>query len=664
MILDSITLKNFGVYGGEAKAVLSPANDQKPIVLFGGMNGGGKTTLLDAVQLGLYGPKARCASRGKLGYRDYLRAMIHRGVPAAEGASIELNFRRAIEGEMRYHRLSRAWRDNGKETSDTVQVFTDAILDKDLSQHWEEFIEGYIPSGIAHLFFFDAEQIKELAEGEHAAEILGTAIHTLLGLDLVDQLETDLIVLERRKRAESRSGEETRQIAEAHGEVERMQRLLDEAKLEQGALYTDVRNRAAEVAQAESRFRQEGGELYLVRAELEAERHQLKADLAREEAALRELAAGAAPLLLIPGLLEEAERLARTEHEARREHLLAAVLKQRDSGIIKKLQKQSLPPQYLALVQSLLDKDRAQRKMCGGKIILPDAGDHLAARLRHIQSTVLPETRKVIEQKIEIITALQERLTRLEMELARVPAKDAIAGWQLELERARKRHQERQVALIAHEDKIRLLVRQLEDAERRYKRELGEGVEAQVDREHVARLLKHSARMRDTLGKFRVAAIRKHTSRLERLILDSFVQLLRKSSLVTGLSIDPSTFRIELTGGDGQLLPFERLSAGERQLLATSILWGLAKASGRSLPTIIDTPLGRLDSSHRRHLLERYFPVASHQVILLSTDEEIDETSLKLLKRFVGREYQLTFNEQHRSTSIEKGYFWNYEATA
>jgi len=68
MILDSITLKNFGVYRGEQKADLAPVSDQKPIVLFGGMNGGGKTTLLDAVQLGLYGPKARCAGRGKLGY--------------------------------------------------------------------------------------------------------------------------------------------------------------------------------------------------------------------------------------------------------------------------------------------------------------------------------------------------------------------------------------------------------------------------------------------------------------------------------------------------------------------------------------------------------------------------------------------------------------------
>src|SRR6185295_3019177 len=118
-------------------------------------------------------------------------------------------------------------------------------------------------------------------------------------------------------------------------------------------------------------------------------------------------------------------------------------------------------------------------------------------------------------------------LTQLEMELARVPARDAIAGLQLELERIRKRHQERQVALTAKEDKIRLLVRQLEDAERRYKCALGEGVEVQVDREHAERLLKHSARMRDTLGKFRVAAIRKHTARLERLILESFAQLLR-----------------------------------------------------------------------------------------------------------------------------------------
>ena len=129
------------------------------------------------------------------------------------------------------------------------------------------------------------------------------------------------------------------------------------------------------------------------------------------------------------------------------------------------------------------------------------------------------------------------------------------------------------------------------------------------------------------------------------------------------MKIDPETFRIELTDGDGRVVPFDRFSAGERQLLATSLLWGLARASGRPLPTIIDTPLGRLDSSHRRHMIERYFPVASHQVILLSTDEEIDEESLQRLLPYIGRKYHLQFDEASRSTTITEGYFWNNETT-
>jgi DNA sulfur modification protein DndD len=144
-------------------------------------------------------------------------------------------------------------------------------------------------------------------------------------------------------------------------------------------------------------------------------------------------------------------------------------------------------------------------------------------------------------------------------------------------------------------------------------------------------------------------------------MLEAFKQLLRKTNLITGLKIDPETFRVELTGGDQRPLPLERLSAGERQLLATSLLWGLARASGRPVPTIIDTPLGRLDSSHRRHLVERYFPVASHQIILLSTDEEIDADNFNRLQKFIGRTYNLRFDETGRSTDITPGYFWNHE---
>jgi DNA sulfur modification protein DndD len=88
-----------------------------------------------------------------------------------------------------------------------------------------------------------------------------------------------------------------------------------------------------------------------------------------------------------------------------------------------------------------------------------------------------------------------------------------------------------------------------------------------------------------------------------------------------------------------------------------AMLWGLARVAGRSLPTIIDTPLGRLDGIHRLTVVDRYFPNASDQVILLSTDKEIDAELAGRLEPAIGRRYQLVFDEELQSTVIESGYF-------
>jgi DNA sulfur modification protein DndD len=144
---------------------------------------------------------------------------------------------------------------------------------------------------------------------------------------------------------------------------------------------------------------------------------------------------------------------------------------------------------------------------------------------------------------------------------------------------------------------------------------------------------------------------------LEQHIKHKFIALMRKDNLISAINICPLTFELSLKDMNAELLEPSRLSAGERQLLAIAILWGLAEASGKEIPTVIDTPLGRLDGEHRTKLIDHYFPLASSQVILLSTDEEINGEYYSKLNNSVAQEYSINYLEKERTSEISKGYF-------
>lgn len=655
MILDAIILENFGAYGGRQEAALTP-EDGKPVILFGGLNGGGKTTLLDAIQLAFYGPKARLSNRGR-GYRDYLRDSIHRGGDPGEGASITLRFRRVVEGENRDFELQRYWREGVKGIEETVRVLREGKLDDLFTEHWDEIMETCLPSGIAHLFFFDGEQIKELAEGGHAAEILGAAVHSLLGLDLVDRLESDLKVFERRKKAEVLDPDAVRRIDQARGELQQIDVEQEKVATQEGALVNQAGRLGKELRAREEQFRAEGGELYLRRQELEAELEQLKARKAATEAQWRELLAGPLPLLLVDSLLGEVEQQARRETEIRRARALQDALEARDREVLTLLERENGDAESVRRIAQILDTDREQRIGLAKEPLILDAEDGLSARLAHLRAVVLPQAEQQALDLAEKLAGLEEKIARLEIEKDRVPTADRIEGLQRELEAARGAHEAKLAELEAVRVRREALRRQRAAAEARLD-QLGEqDLNARFAEDDRQRLLKHSGRVRETLGRFRARIVRRHVANIEALMLESFRRLLRKTGLVTGLTINPETFEATLTGRDGKVLPFDRLSAGERQLLATALLWGLARASGRPVPTIIDTPLGRLDSSHRRHLIERYFPCASHQVILLSTDEEIVGPYYEALKPFISRTYLLNHDDDLGTTNLEPGYF-------
>jgi DNA sulfur modification protein DndD len=242
--------------------------------------------------------------------------------------------------------------------------------------------------------------------------------------------------------------------------------------------------------------------------------------------------------------------------------------------------------------------------------------------------------------------------------LATVPELDAIAALLDERQKAIQRVEEARGRHKALEEEVQKIVRHCEHQQSVLAALMEKQVERDFLQEDASRIVFHSKRARKTLEVFSKELLHRHVKNISRLVLDSFHRLLRKQSLVSDLKINPETFSLDLSGSDGGQLSSERLSAGERQLLAVSILWGLARASGRALPAVIDTPLGRLDAYHRNQLIERYFPYASHQVILLSTDEEIDEEYYAKIRPWVGSSYKLEFDNERDGTTVQPGYFW------
>lgn len=108
---------------------------------------------------------------------------------------------------------------------------------------------------------------------------------------------------------------------------------------------------------------------------------------------------------------------------------------------------------------------------------------------------------------------------------------------------------------------------------------------------------------------------------------------------------------------DLQIIVISTISAGEKQLMVIALLWALGICSKKRLPVIIDTPLSRLDSNHRTALIKTYFPHASDQTIILSTDSEIDQHYYDLMKENVDDEYTLVYDDLSKSSSIVSGYF-------
>ena len=669
MILHKLTLNNVGLFRGTQTVNLTP-NGKGPIILIGGMNGAGKTTLLDAVRLCLYGKRAIGNRVSHNEYYDYLSAMIHRGsdsIMPLNHASVSLDFEYAHGGETKQYRVERAWRQYGldhRTVSEGLTVSEDDLLDTEFeADHWQDRVDELIPIGVSQFFFFDGEDIQKLADDASHDLYLAESIKALLGLNLVERLQSDLRVYANRlvKRDSPEPAQE--EIQEVESEIARLESELVDARAHAESLNTKIEKLEAQIARQESRIASEGGSYAARRESLKLQQTQLLADIEGLENDIRDLCGELFPFTLVPKLLKRlADRLLKEmeldEWEARNR-----VLETQNTELLETITSGTFWD-GVSLSESQINAVRAKiTPLLKTQLEYPEnlhdfkkIGERSPSECDRLLEWVDACLNDVPQEFRELNDTLQEaqlELQKVEQDLQKVPAEEVLkplveklSALNQTLGQLSKQEQEA-------DQSIRTLSYQLEVAERkldklRYTQQLEEA--------HVQRQMRVE-NVQSVLSAYTAQLTQAKIATLGDTIIEGFNQLSHKSDRIRRVELDPQTFAVTLYDTHNRAVLKEELSAGEKQIYTTALLWALAKTSGKSLPMILDTPLGRLDSSHRQLLVERYFPYASHQVVLLSTDTEVDGDLHSLLEPHISHTFHLAYQQAEGLTTIKEGYF-------
>lgn len=650
MWISKIELTNFKSYRRAEFNFPEPQNGEN-IVLIGGMNGFGKTSILEALYLCLYGKDAMAhLARAGLKLEDV------RGYPTFLERAFNGEARRASEDVMSvrvvvnrtkskaidvlrrwYFRTSTG---NWIEDEAVVREITRGVPGVPKTDGKAGFQLGdllddqFVPAHIAPFFFFDGEEVKKLAD-QSRIEQVKQGLEGLLGIVLLRNLAERLRSFENAKRAGIASVD--------HESIDKMLEALtaDEAKLD--ALKRDEEESKTKLAalkdERTSLFERiaaaggGGGDIATVK-DLVEEREQYRSAQRDTQKALERILAEKLPFHLMPRSL-----LAEFKKQLQREVALVAwetecraLQPKRD-----KFERAFLGADEPAITPALTDAQIAAMKArietawaslfhppptdCADKLVHSYLHEGLRERALQFLDSI-----SVGQQDVHDLLSSQrehqERIEELNRKIHRVEGIDrdgTLAELKRQLSDINSGIEELESRLKDDAREIIGLEVTVGNTRARYNQESKRRDESSP----VRQLLSKSERVRMVIDEVVPHLFPLKVQSLANAMTRVYKQLAHKDQVSKIVIENDGTTRI-LSKTNREIV-FDR-SAGENQIFATALIAGLAEVSGVRAPMVVDTPLGRLDSRHRENIFKFWTSNLDRQVILLSQDEEIDES--------------------------------------
>ena len=425
----------------------------------------------------------------------------------------------------------------------------------------------------------------------------------------------------------------------------------------------DIEKKQKETNVLEEKISKLGGGYASKRAELKEKKIQLKAKLEQIEEEIRNNCADILPFTLIPKQLESVQKQLEIDQNILKNTFEKEILESNFSNIESKVNSKKfwsgvsvdskVKNELLSKLSSLFE-ETAEGSSVTEKSLFNFSVDD-TSKLIGLIKKIKNDTGKLLEKSTKKFSETYDELRIVEVSLTSAPTDDDIGPLISQLNEMSKEIGSLQTeiehvhGLVATEKAlittINVKMREIVADKHKSKRN-ARGADIAQKVENV--LEEYSQRLRKSKLKL-----------LEDYLLQGIQMLIHKENFIEKVSINKETFEVTLYRKDDDELKKSELSKGEQQMFATAVLWALAKTSGRPLPFIIDTPLARLDKEHRVSLIEQFFPIASHQVLIFSTDTEVDETFYPKLHPYITRSYSMIYDSKKGKTTKRDGYFWD-----
>ena len=640
MLFKNIELSNFGRYKDRIFIDTSVSSDRN-IILIKANNDRGKTTLFQAIKFVLY---------GESGIDNKLVNSWINLQSASEGDGemyVEIKF----EHTKNIYRLKRFIKfrktEKGKEIdtvgNSVVDLFENdkPIMTSDSDLNKKDWIDTILPKDASQFFFFDGEEIKRYIQ--HEESHVKQAIEKVLGIKELLNSKEDLTEIYHRFQSE-------------YDKNIRKHNKDEKAQLELEKLHLDIENAITNIKSTEKSI---GG--------AQQRRTELDNDLKKHQAIKNIVEArndAESKLSDLEKSLKFEEKTLSTNHGN-----LGLIL---SSPLLEIINKTEEDPPSIDRWQSETIKfimtnhfhdcicgrpiDTAIRDMFHTKIldITQSKGSFLKKfvnnvlidRAPAVKLTNLRTSLESVATHIQNIDKQKSILESLNHQIRSSENAESIKNLESKYEEIVKNIGKWENDLTIYKSKKEQLENQKNDLEAKIKSSVvDEHLQTAIQRKDMC------DHVIDCMDQAINCFYNKRKPELEKHISQVFSLLTNNPDLYRELKIDRD-FSMKVVRNDGAELSTYRYSpsAGASQIVATSMIAGLNKFATKDAPIIIDTPMGRLDPDHRKHLVN-YYSKMGKQIIILYQPSELDDDDIQSIHDHIASEWEIDSIPDHPDLS-------------